>query len=80
MKENKFENIILQGGDERNLANTGNDQMDIDEMSMSKQKMCTGQQCTEYIVGNHYSKHFRTCLYCPKRNVSSKAGIIRSSA
>ena len=39
MKGNKFENIILQGGDKRNLANTGNDQMDIDEMSMSKQKV-----------------------------------------
>lgn len=48
MKGNKFENIILQGGDERNLANTGNDQMDIDEMSMSKQKVRRYWQNTAY--------------------------------
>ncbi len=48
MKENKFEDIVLQGGDSKTPANTGVDQTDIDEMSMTKQKAKRYWQNTIY--------------------------------
>lgn len=43
-----FENIILQGGDAKTPTNTGADQTDVDEMSMSKQKARRYRQNTIY--------------------------------
>lgn len=48
MKDDKFDDIVLRGGDEKTPANTGADNMDIDEMSMSKQKAKRYWQNTMY--------------------------------